>query len=247
MKAVARYDKHFRIEINVDDWIQQQIFFFGIYDAPGINFIKKTLKPDDVFIDIGANIGIYSLSASGILQKERGGMVVAFEPVTPVFERLTENIKMNQADNIVPYRMAIFEKNTTLELFVSNRENLGMSSMFHHDMESGVTEKVKAVRLDDFMEQNRVQKVSLIKIDIEGAELHALRGMTKTIQQFRPVLMIEISENVLEGKDSSGREIAGFMNKLGYAPYTIGPSGDILPCRELTGRRETNYVFIFTE
>lgn len=244
LAVTARYDKSYHLIINVEEWIQQHIFFFGMYDVPGINYIKRTLEPDDVFIDIGANIGTYSISASGCLDKEKGGTVYAFEPVSFVYNRLLENIELNKIDNILPNKLGIIDENKTIELYLSSQENLGMSSIFHHDTESGEKEKVKAVKLDDFVSDNNIRKVNVIKIDIEGAEIFALKGMVKTLKKFRPVLLVEISENVLQGKTVSGNDVFNFMRDVGYFPYYIHETGEVSPFDIETADLRTNYVFI---
>ncbi len=240
----TRYDKSFRLIVNVEEWIQQHIFFFGVYDVPGINYIKRTLKPGDVFIDIGANIGTYSISASGCLDKEMGGTIYAFEPVSSIYKRLIDNIELNQVDNILPNKLGIIDDNKTINLYLSSNENLGMSSIFHHDTESGEVEKVEAIRLDDFISENNIKKVDLVKIDIEGAEIFALKGMVETLKKFTPILLVEISQNVLEGNNVSGEDIFNFMRNIGYSPYCIKETGELFPFDIETGEFRTNYVFV---
>lgn len=247
IRTQTRYDRDFKIEVEVEEWIQQHIFFFGVYDAPSIKYIKKLLNPEDVFIDIGANIGTYSISATAALDAKQGGMVYAFEPVNSIYQKLTRNIALNGIENIVTHKLALFEENTTLDLFVSSSENLGMSSIFHHDTESGEVEKVKAIKLDDFIEENKIKHVKLIKIDIEGAELFALKGMLETIRKFKPTLLIEISENVLEGNGIKSIEIFKFMKGLNYLPYTLDETGKLLPMETTSDKKITNYVFVYNE
>ncbi len=244
VKLLTRYDRDFLMEVEVGEWIQQHIFFFGVYDEKGIAFIKKQLKPGDIFLDIGANLGTYSLSAAGCLDRLKGGMVYAFEPVPYIFERLVRHIEINKADHIVPGKLAIYNETTKLDLYVSDRENIGMSSILHHDTESGEVVEAEAIRMDDFIEANRINKVDLVKMDIEGAELFALQGMVNTLQKHRPALLIEISENVLGANSDQGREIFELMQHYGYAPYFIEQSGDVVPMQPGTERKETNYVFM---
>jgi FkbM family methyltransferase len=237
------FDKKFKLKVEVDEWIQQHLYFFGVYDEAGINFLKKTLKPDYVFIDIGANIGIYSLSASDMLDLSKGGMVHAFEPVSYVYKKLIENIELNKIENVVPNKLAVYKENKTIELFLSNQENLGMSSVFHHDTESGLTEMVEAVTIDSYIDKSDITRVDLIKIDIEGAELYALKGMLNTLKKYKPVLLLEISENVLKGNSISGTDVINFLDELGYSPYTIEKSGEIKPFNVESDEVRTNYVF----
>jgi FkbM family methyltransferase len=242
LKVKTSYDRQFTLLVDVDEWIQQHIFFFGVYDVAGISFIKQQLKPGDVFLDIGANIGTYSLSASARLSKKHGGRVYAFEPVPRIFEKLKQNIALNGVENIMLNQLAVYSEPSTLELYVSSEENIGMSSIFHHDTESGEVAKVEAIRMDDFIEENQVEKVDLVKIDIEGAELFALKGMTRTIEKFKPVFLIEISASVLGEQSKLGDEVVAFMKTFGYAPYTIEPSGEYVPALVIS-ESITNYAF----
>lgn len=242
LKAKTTYDRQFKLLVDVDEWIQQHIFFFGVYDIAGISFIKKQLNPGDVFLDIGANIGTYSLSASACLSQEQGGRVYAFEPVPRIFEKLQKNIVLNGVENILVNQVAVYSEPSTLELFVSSEENIGMSSIFHHDTESGEVAKVKAICMDDFIEENQIEQVNLVKIDIEGAELFALKGMARTIEKYKPVFLIEISASVLGEQSLLGDEVLTFMKSFAYSPYSIEPSGEVVPARDISASI-TNYAF----
>lgn len=247
VKLIAKYDVVFRILLNLDEWIQQQIFFLGIYDQPGISFVRRNLESNDIFIDIGANIGLYSLSATRSLEKGTGGMVYAFEPVSRVFERLKQNIEMNGVENIIPVRKALFDSIAKLDIYLSNQENMGMSSLFHHDHESGAVERVEAITLDDFVKDNGLRTVSMIKMDIEGAELNALKGMAGTLKRFKPALLVEISEQVLKDREVTGRDVFEFMSNAGYIAHILDDKGDIHSRQEDSEYKGNNYVFIHPE
>jgi FkbM family methyltransferase len=155
-----------------------------------------------------------------------------------------ENIEINKIENILSYKLGIIDDNKTIELYLSSNENLGMSSIFHHDTESGEVENVKAVKLDDFISENNIKKVNLIKIDIEGAEIFALKGMVNTLKKFTPILLVEISENVIKGNVVRGDDVFNFMRNIGYSPYSIKESGEVSPFNIETEELRTNYVFI---
>jgi len=196
VSIVCKYNRTLKIKADLDDWIQQNIFFTGIYDSISVGFIKRTLEAEDIFIDIGANIGCFTLIGSVIVGRK--GRVIAFEPVDIVSEKLEKNISLNKLENITIERKAVYEKNTTLQLHIANQENLGMSSLLRHDSESGRIMTVEAITLDSYLKSKNIETIKLIKLDIEGAELSALRGMVNTIARFKPVFMVEISPNVLK-------------------------------------------------
>lgn len=238
--AICRFDNNLKIKADLEEWIQQHIYFLGTWDEPGSKFLKNYLKYGNVFMDIGANIGCYSLIASKIVGLE--GEVHAFEPVSKVFDKMLFNIQLNQLSNITTNRKAVYESSGLLEFFLSSNENAGMSGIFHHDTESGEIEKVESITIDEYVEKKNITRIDLIKIDIEGAELFALKGMKNTINQFKPVIIMEVSEDVLQNIPVKKNEALDLMEDLNYVRKGIDVNGRLIdPSRAPSGY--TNYVF----
>lgn len=225
-EVMSLYDQDIRIQLKLDDFIQQQIFLLGYYDKPGILFLKKNLRPGAVFVDIGANIGAYTLIAAKLVAPS--GKVFAFEPAMNVNHQLQNNIRLNTFDNIRVEKLALFNKNATLPLKISSSANLGMSSIHDHDEETGEIEMVPAIKGDDYFKQVELTKIDLIKLDIEGAELYALQGLELTIQKYRPLIFIELSEAVLQRSNIHKTDILDFMNQLHYEMHGINIEGAIV-------------------
>lgn len=238
---ITKYDSTLKIKVNLSDWIQQQIFFLDYSDINGISFLKKTLKKDNVFIDIGANIGAYTLIASKLVEKT--GMVIAFEPVNTINKMLIDNIKMNGLTNIIVEKKAVYDQNTNLELFISNEQNMGMSSILNHSHESGEKQKIEAITLDNYVQLKKLAKIDLVKIDIEGAEIHALKGMKQSLVKFKPTLIIEISDGILENSSVKSNAIYDFLFDLNYVPYNIDEKGNI---KDFSSKdiNYHNYIFL---
>ncbi len=238
---ITKYDTTLKIKVNLSDWIQQQIFFLDYSDINGISFLKKTLKKDNVFIDIGANIGAYTLIASKLVEKT--GMVIAFEPVNTINKMLIENIMMNDLTNITVEKKAVYDQNTNLELFISNEQNMGMSSILNHSHESGEKQKIEAITLDNYVQLKKLAKIDLVKIDIEGAEIHALKGMKQSLVKFKPTLIIEISDGILENSSVKSNAIYDFLFDLNYVPYNIDEKGNI---KDFSSKdiNYHNYIFL---
>ncbi len=238
--VICGFDSGLKIKADLDEWIQQHIYFLGSWDERGLKFLKNLLKENDVFFDIGANIGAYSLVASKIVGP--GGKVHAFEPVSAVFERLEYNIGLNGLNNITANQNAVYQTSEVLELFVSAKQNAGMSSIFHHDTESGKVEKVQAISIDEYVEKENIRKIDLVKIDIEGAEFFALQGMKKSLKRFRPVILMEVSAEVLNNTNIQGSEILDTMKDLNYSIRRIFPCGNT---GEIGGSKSeyTNFAF----
>lgn len=240
--VISSYDKDLKMKLDLDEWIQQQIYFLGYFDPRGIRYIKNQLYEGEVFVDIGANVGAYSLVASRLVGKS--GKVIAFEPASKTFLRHTKNIIMNGLTNIILERKAVLDKNTQIDIYISTRHNMGMSSIFHHASESGVTEKVETISLDEYAEKKNISKISLVKIDIEGSEMLALRGMRKIIEQFRPRILIELKEETLSGSDYQVNDIIEFLIHAGYEKFIIDEQGNVSNDLKQQPGNYHNYLFL---
>jgi FkbM family methyltransferase len=238
---ISSYDRDLKIKLDLDEWIQQHIYFLGYFDPLGIRFIKNQLYEGEIFIDIGANVGAYSLIASRFVGKS--GRVIAFEPASKSFLRLMKNISMNGLTNIIPERKAVIDRNTKIDLYISRNQNLGMSSIFHHDLETGTTESVEAVSLDSYAEKLGLSRISLIKIDIEGSEFLALKGMQKILDSMRPKILIELKEETLANSGFQVKDVLDLLTKAGYSKFIIDSKGNI--SNDLSQQPEDYHNFIF--
>lgn len=159
-----------------------------------------TLKENDIVIDAGANIGIFSLFASKKVGS--GGVVYSFEPITEAAELLTKNIAANKLSNVVwaPYALSDRRQRISISL---DEGLLGNSAILN---KSEKIEEVEGITLDEYVEENDIKRVDFIKADIEGAERYFLQGAKQTITKHRPRIAIctyhlpddpEVIENLL--------------------------------------------------
>lgn len=239
------YDKDIQMNLRLDDFIQQQIYFLGYYDKAGILFLKKYLLEGSVFVDVGANIGAFSFIAAKLVGNN--GKVFCFEPVSAIFNQLQENIQLNSYRNMMIEKIALFNENTNLELKISKETNLGMSSIFNHDEEKGNCETAKAIKGDDYFSLIALSKIDLIKMDIEGAELFALQGLQETLKKFKPFLFLELNEQILSQTKISKIEITSFLTDLGYVMKGINQQGCISTLDSSNLNDSENFIFIHKE
>ncbi|MEZ5070825.1 MAG: FkbM family methyltransferase [Bacteroidales bacterium] len=243
----CRYDGRFPMEVEVGEWIQQHVFFFGIYDEPGIRFVESRLGPGDVFLDVGANLGWFSLPAGAAVDPESGGLVHAFEPVRAVYDRLVDHLEQNGMGHVHPHRLAVGRTAGQAKLYLSGPENIGMSSLYRHDGESGRVERVELVSLDAFAAEEGLERVDLVKLDIEGGELPALKGMAGILERFRPDLLVEVSSTVLAGREEEGEEIFRFLHERGYDSFVLDHRGGLEGPTAGRVAGHTNYAFVYTQ
>jgi FkbM family methyltransferase len=178
---------HVKIKLNPTEFIQEQIFRTGGFEKDTIAEIIELLpNVGGVFIDIGANIGIFSLNIC-----RKASMVYAFEATQDTCELLSETIRENDIKNIILTLGAIHsDDNKEIEIYSANSGDSGSNSIYYGDR---VLNTVKTMTIDAFVKNNNISRIDIIKIDIEGNELNALKGAFESIKKFRPVIVCEIN------------------------------------------------------
>jgi FkbM family methyltransferase len=174
---------------------------YGTYDPAELKLFKKYLRTKGTFVDIGANLGAYSIPlAVHVGQK---GKVYSFEPFVPTFQLLTANAALNGLLNVQTYQRALGDKNevvTALSPDMQHPSNLGMMRVFHqfkpdHAFDIGVRHEgeqdIQVDRLDDYAHIFEKSGIDLLKIDAEGHQFEVLNGGAEVIRKHRPFLAIE--------------------------------------------------------
>jgi FkbM family methyltransferase len=177
-----------------------------------------------IIIDVGANLGYYTLNFA---KKARKGTVISFEPYEPNFKKLQNNIKINDFSNIYPYRIALGHINSKISLNVLNDNNLGMIQVEEIKDSNNLMIQAPIMMLDDFIKKNYYHRpIDLIKIDIEGYELNFIKGAINTIKKFTPILFIELSDINLKEYGHSASELIKKLEELGYNSIIDANSGN---------------------
>ncbi len=169
------------------DFITSEIRKKGLFEREYVTFLLEILKKikEPVVFDVGANIGNHALPFATAASK-----VYCFEPVQSTFDILNSNIKDNNIHNIVPIKKGLSDIATAATIYI-NDNGMGVSSLERNFQ--GKTETVDLVRADDFISEQKINKLDLIKIDTEFHEIHALKGMTESLQKYRPIIATEWS------------------------------------------------------
>lgn len=172
--------------------------------------IRRHVRPGDIVCDIGANKGsfIYWLS-----RWCRDGRVIAFEPQPQFAQRLSAVCRALRLDNVTVEARAVFSHSGSQDLFVPKGHSPG-ASLTHRaaEAESFTTLPVPVVALDDYFDEN--DKVTLLKIDVEGAELGVLKGAERILRQHAPLLVFECENRHLAPGNVG--DVFSYLNGLGY-------------------------------
>ena len=192
----------------------------------------------DIAIDIGANLGWYSVLLNRI--SESGSAIFAFEPDPNNFELLKFNVTKNDCSNVKVFNKAASDKNDTLSLYKYPEKNRGRHSLLPQKNAPKVD--VSAVCLDAFLNSELHSKVKFIKIDIEGYEFFALRGGRNILKNCHMVMM-EFSPH-LYPEVSHASELVEFMARLDFVPKLLN-HGKLEEIALDLLIRETNQLDVF--
>ena len=208
---------------DLSDYVQQQIYFLGVYEPQLSHAFVRMLRPGMVVVDAGANVGQHTLLASTAVGE--GGSVHSFEPVPQIFEALSRHVAMNSLRDVQLNRMALWCEETELALGLpaGHDGNKGAYSIRAASRESTAV-RAPAVQLDTYVAAQKIQRVDVIKMDVEGAEPFAIRGARETLREFAPTIFIEIYGEGLTGMGSSPRELWDELAPFGYCAWEIGYS-----------------------
>lgn len=204
--------------VNAADHIQQTIFWYGYYEKDVSQLWQRLVLPGSHIIDIGANMGYFSVLAGA---KATAGRVISFEPVLSFRHHLQRNLTLNNLSNVLIVPYCVSDANGPTQLYLSDAGNTGMSSLHPPENFSGYTETVQTIRLDDWLKDNYLPQIDLIKLDIEGSEKKALDGMRCTLARYKPMLLIEIINANLQKFGHSATAVYAALRHLGYEAYLI--------------------------
>lgn len=215
----AKMHSGIRLFVRSGDHLSRLFRYFGRYEKETSQLLREMARPNEVFLDVGANLGLHSLGVA----HDVGCSVVAFEPSPQTADCLDLSIAENKLDDRVrAYRVALSDEEGNAEL-VEPPHHVGQAALAAptEGFREGSRYEVQVVRLDDYAEfQDHLRalgkRVGLIKMDIEGAEEKALRGMEQLLRTHRPVIVMEIYDGNLNGFHSSRDSIFQYLTSLGY-------------------------------
>lgn len=204
-KALLKRDAapafHFRTDFfglqyegDFDNHIDFDIYYFGAFEKPILFFMRDYLKAvadqAAVFVDIGANIGQHSLFVSRLVSE-----VHAFEPYDKVGNRLRHQIALNTLDNIHLHAVGISDENGRQAFFAPTGRNLGIGSFDTNTTNKGNQNigELQLVNGDDYFQELGIERIDVMKIDVEGLEKKALAGLEQSLKKFRPLVLLELT------------------------------------------------------
>ncbi|OGF50367.1 MAG: hypothetical protein A2231_02415 [Candidatus Firestonebacteria bacterium RIFOXYA2_FULL_40_8] len=208
------------------DRASKQIFY-NCYEVSTVYNLYKYLKKGDIFIDVGANIGYMSAIAASIVGTE--GEIHSFEPVPNYYKYVNEFTKMNPSYKIKANNKALGEKDGMIEMDYLKPPHWGGSSLVKGLVKNAnaaipiETIQVPVIRLDDYLLNNNLNKIRIIKIDAEGFEYFILKGLSKYFEKTkdRPIIICEIVPQAYQFIKHTRNDLLEYMKQYGYKAYNI--------------------------
>jgi len=189
----------------------------GCFEPNETAFLASVLKPGMTFVDIGANIGLYTLLAAPLVAP--GGIVVAVEPSPREQVTLMRNLAANDQFAVRVRAEALGMADGSAILHVTDAEHAGQNTLGAPTYaDTGVVEEIEVpVRaFDRLVDEEGLERIDAVKIDVEGAEELVLRGGQVSLRRFRPLVLLELQDPSLRTLDSSAEGVISLLESLDY-------------------------------
>lgn len=204
-----------------------QGLFLNSFEKSEIEFVRKSLKEGDVFFDIGANGGFYTIIAAK--QVGSTGHVFAFEPGLRELSLLHRNIEINNLSNVTIIKQAVTNRKGTTKFGVSRDGAMNsLSKTNHPEQQIEEWQTVKTISIDEFMQEFNIPKINFIKIDVEGAEKLVLEGAKKLLSANRNITILFEASDLTSS--SFGYSVKDFLQDIvvsGLSVYHLDKEGNL--------------------
>jgi len=206
--------------VDIAEGLDLSLLIFGDFQSHVTHNREAHLPVDGVVLDVGANVGIMTLNFARACPS---GHVYAFEPTCFALEKLKRNISLNPelADNILVTQAFVTAPGcteNTLRAYSSWRVDKSPDKADHpvHGGTPMDTEGAISISLDDFVKKKQIDRVDLLKIDTDGYELDVLKGATEVLQAYRPSIIFEIGQYLIQERGQSFQDFYDLLKPLGY-------------------------------
>ncbi len=190
--------------INKTGYGGRGVFLKGLDYEPELALLPYFLSKDSVFIDIGANTGIYSMVAASLLTN---GTVISFEPFPLMSSYLLKNVVQNRFGNVRLRTFGISNETSGKKFYMNS--DIPTSFSFSREVNGATAVELFTMKLDDAVKMENLDRIDYIKIDAEGEELKIVEGALDVIKKFRPIIQLELMYGELR-KNNAYKIIDGY-------------------------------------
>jgi FkbM family methyltransferase len=245
-ELVVEVDGGLKMGWNPEDrrTVPNMLLLHGAYEAAELAVLLAAAEGAETVFDIGANVGWYTLHLARALGP--AGRVFSFEPMPATFAALERNVALNGLeDRVTLNRLGLAEEAGEAEFFVPEETGSVAASrrpLFQEQRNQSVRATLDT--LDAFVARTGIERLDLVKCDIEGGELPMLRGGRATLERFRPVVFLEMLRKWSAAFGYHPNDILDLMGGLGYRGYALGEDGLEAVERVDETMVHTNFLFL---
>jgi len=213
---LGSYRKIKRDSINYELDISDIMDWYIYYGFKEISRIKlySLVSPGNTILDIGANIGVTTLNFAKIVGVS--GKVYSFEPDPVNLISLQKNIKLNSFNNIILNKIGLGNNTGKFKIHTMDVNNKGMNRIIEITDNNEIGHEINVTTIDTYVTENKLQKIDVIKIDVEGFEYNVLQGAYNTLKRFHPKLFVELDNRLLTDQGKSAKELIEYLINLEY-------------------------------
>ncbi|ONI67526.1 methyltransferase FkbM [Kribbella sp. ALI-6-A] len=204
-----------RLRLDLRDNLQAVLYYAGRYEPATARFLAGELRAGDVFLDVGANIGVHTLGAALRMRDLSSGRVIAFEPADDALAKLQQAAERNGLGELIEtVQAALGDSTRDAVLRADSRYDVADTGVRSLVGDGEVVQQVPVVRLDDWSRAHDLTRLDVMKLDVEGSELAVLRGAAHTMTRLRPRAVL-----VEDKREDQRRELYAVLDRLGYRPH----------------------------
>jgi len=213
------------LELTLSNDTSQQIFVAGCTEPNELTWLAEVLRPGMTFVDAGANEGLFTTLAARCVGVS--GRVVAIEPSSREIARLKRNVELNGLTNVSVVPVALSDHEGQASLHIAQGRHAGLNSLGMPCYATPVqaVETVPLRPLDAVCRELAIERVDVMKIDVEGAEAALLRGAEQIIRRDRPAILLEVNQEALANQGSSATDLLAWLESAGYTILHFGADG----------------------
>jgi FkbM family methyltransferase len=222
-----------RWQLDLREGIDFSIFLLGVFERSTVNVYRRLIRPGDVVLDIGANIGAHTLQFARLVGG--AGRVYAFEPTAFAFTKLARNLELNPElrDRVIAAQVMLTARDDApLVAEIYSSWPLEKAAGLHHNHLGRAQSTIgcRAMTLDTALAAARVTRVDFVKLDVDGFECEVLQGAVRSLSTFKPTILMELAPHLLPERNRSIHELvlvlagAGFrLARLNGRPLPMDP------------------------
>ncbi|MCA9873787.1 MAG: FkbM family methyltransferase [Ardenticatenaceae bacterium] len=186
----------------------------GSNEQPVQEAFARYLHAGDVFYDVGANVGFFTVIGAKLVGS--GGQVHAFEPVPENAAAVRHNCELNGMKQVTVWETAVSDRSGMGQLQLAQYSGGASLSVAAPPPDYKETVSVDLITLDEFLEEKKAAPPSLVKIDVEGAEINVLKGMVNLIEKHKPIIIFEIDDGEVAAFQKKKTICTDFLQNMGY-------------------------------